>query len=101
MQSNTAISAGQWWRLATPAFLHADIPHLACNSLALWGFGRHAERLFGPKKFLAVFAASNLAGFAASYRFTQHNSVGSSGRDQLSHLAIVQGNILSAEHIVE
>ncbi|HRH68996.1 MAG TPA: rhomboid family intramembrane serine protease [Flavobacteriales bacterium] len=37
---------GQWYRLFTHAFIHADWPHLAVNMFVLYMFGRNVEMLF-------------------------------------------------------
>lgn len=43
----TALSAGQFWRLWTPALLHFSVLHLAFNLLWLWEFGRRIEEAQG------------------------------------------------------
>jgi membrane associated rhomboid family serine protease len=36
---------GQWYRLLTHAFVHADTMHLVVNMFVLWSFGSSVERL--------------------------------------------------------
>src|SRR5262245_49168520 len=33
------VATGDWWRLGTGMFLHADPMHLFVNAIALWWFG--------------------------------------------------------------
>ncbi len=73
------ITAGQYWRLLTPLFLHADIMHLAANSFSLVIFGQVVERLFGTRKFLLVYFAAGILGNIASFAFTPARSLGASG----------------------
>lgn len=47
LQHNALIAAGQWWRLLTPAFLHADFIHLAVNSASLNNLGPLVESTAG------------------------------------------------------
>ena len=54
MQNNAAISAGQWWRLITPAFLYMNLIHLAVNSMALHSLERFSDR----GRFLAIYTIS-------------------------------------------
>ncbi len=79
MQSNAAVSAGQWWRLATPAFLHLNLMHLAVNSMALNSLGPEVEGFSDQGRFLAIYAISAVTSFAASYALNPHHSLGSSG----------------------
>ncbi len=37
---------GQWYRMLTSGFLHADFIHLGINMYVLWGFGQQIESLF-------------------------------------------------------
>jgi rhomboid protease GluP len=60
------VAAGEWWRLVTVAFLHADAVHLALNGVALYLGGRLLEPLVGRAWLLALFAAGTLGGAAAS-----------------------------------
>ena len=57
-----ATQDGQWWRLATAMFLHFGVLHLALNMWALWDVGRLVERLYGRKRFIALYLACGVAG---------------------------------------
>lgn len=57
-----ATKDGQWWRLATAMFLHFGVMHLGMNMWALWDCGRLVERLYGSRRFLAIYLGSGLAG---------------------------------------
>ncbi len=48
------------WQLVTYAFLHASLPHIAFNMLALVMFGAPLEHTWGPRRFLAYFMVSVL-----------------------------------------
>lgn len=74
-------STGDYWRLATAALLHGSVLHLALNLFCIWVAGRSLERLIGRLWFLAAFAATALAGSAASMAFGADNvvSIGASG----------------------
>lgn len=61
-----ALAQGQIWRAFTACFLHADLMHLAMNSLALYYFGPIIERSFGPWKTLLFFVLTGLIGSLAS-----------------------------------
>lgn len=76
---NEAILAGQFWRLFTALFLHADLLHLAFNSYALWIFGPQVEAPYGHLRFLLIYLVSGLGASAASFLFTPAASVGASG----------------------
>ena len=76
---NALIGLGEFWRLLTAMFLHADLMHLIFNMMALYILGRDIERFFGKKKFLAIYFISGLIGSGASYLFIDSVSVGASG----------------------
>ncbi len=46
---------GEWHRLISNAFIHADMGHLLFNMIALWSFGTYVERAFS---FLFPFGTS-------------------------------------------
>jgi membrane associated rhomboid family serine protease len=61
-----AVANGDWWRLVTSAFLHANFIHLAMNMLALWLFGSQLERYVGSLRFGLIYLVSGLAGSAGA-----------------------------------
>jgi len=75
------LTVGQPWRLASAAFLHAGIIHLAFNMWALWQTGRLAERFYGNVQFALIYGVSMLSGSIASLFFSARAgvSVGASG----------------------
>lgn len=76
---NALIGLGEFWRLLTAMFLHADLMHLIFNMMALYILGRDIERFFGKSKFLVIYFVSGLIGSAASFVFVDSVSVGASG----------------------
>lgn len=46
-----AINRGQWYRLLTSGFIHADVMHLGFNMLTLWFFGRLLEEQYFAVQF--------------------------------------------------
>jgi membrane associated rhomboid family serine protease len=76
------VAGGEWWRLITAAFLHADTPiHILFNMYALYLFGPPLESAFGRLRFLALYLLSALGGCVASYAFSSpiQPSLGASG----------------------
>jgi rhomboid protease GluP len=76
---NPLIEAGQFYRLLTAAFVHADLQHLLFNCFALYFIGPVVESLFGKWRFLPIYLASAIMGTAMSYAFSDSLSVGASG----------------------
>jgi len=71
---------GEWWRLATGAFLHADIRHLLLNMIMFFLLGRRLERQTGPAVFIAVCATSMIWGSAGALLAAPNTAVvGASG----------------------
>ena len=56
------VAEGEWYRLVTGGFLHANLMHLGFNMFALWILGRQLEPALGRATFAAVYGASLLAG---------------------------------------
>lgn len=72
------------WQLFTYAFLHGSIGHLFFNMLGLWMFGSELERLWGPKRYMQMLAASVLSAALIQLAFTfmigsSNPTVGASG----------------------
>lgn len=59
------VADGDYWRLLTSAFLHADILHIAFNMYALYLFGPFVERALGTVRF--VIAYLTMAVFASVF----------------------------------
>ncbi len=76
---NDLISAGEWWRLLTAAFLHFGLFHLLMNSFSLYQLGPQVERLFGRGRFLVIYLLAGLYGNLLSYLFSTSLSAGASG----------------------
>ncbi|KAH9685771.1 RHOMBOID-like protein 10 [Citrus sinensis] len=76
---NSLIDKGQFWRLATSAFLHANIAHLMVNCYSLNSIGPTMEKICGPRRYLGVYFSSAIASSAMSYRFCNSPAVGASG----------------------
>jgi membrane associated rhomboid family serine protease len=72
---------GEWWRIVTSGFLHANLIHLGLNMFLLYVLGQVLEPAIGSARFLAIYLVSLIAGSAGAllledpYRFT----IGASG----------------------
>lgn len=73
------IRSGEYYRLLSGAFLHADIFHLMFNCYALYVIGSQMESFLGKGKYLIVYLFSAIIGSLASITFNQGASVGASG----------------------
>jgi len=76
---NQLILQGEYWRLITPMFLHADIMHLFANSFSLYLFGEAIEHIMGTGKFILIYLLSGLLGNVVSFAFSANPSLGASG----------------------
>ncbi|GAB3987624.1 rhomboid family intramembrane serine protease [Spirosoma daeguense] len=81
---------GQYYRLLTSGFLHADWPHLIFNMLSLYFFGGFIEQVFGmlfgsiaPLFFIGFYLAaiviSDIPSFLKHRNNSNYNSLGASG----------------------
>ena len=75
------VKNGEFYRLFTSMFLHADFIHLLCNMYALWLLGPIVERYYGRLKYAFIYLASGLLGSLFSCVFMSSNalSIGASG----------------------
>jgi membrane associated rhomboid family serine protease len=74
------VADGEWWRLVTSAFLHANLVHLAFNMLMLWWFGQALESALGRGRFVGIYLVSALAGSAGALLLSPDSyTLGASG----------------------
>jgi membrane associated rhomboid family serine protease len=64
------IAAGQYWRLFTSMFLHANLIHLGLNAYALFLFGHIIERELGRLRFALIYVCTGLFAGAVSFAFS-------------------------------
>lgn len=82
-----AINRGQYYRLLTSGFIHADFMHLIFNMLTLWFFGKVLEEryfmYFGKFTFLIFYLAaitlSDLPSYIKHKNNSSYASLGASG----------------------
>ena len=82
-----AVGRGQWWRLVTHGFLHADGTHLLFNMITLFFFGATMERVLVPHVGAVGFVLFYLVGIVVAIlpshlhhrRDQYYRSLGASG----------------------
>lgn len=75
-----AIIKGQYWRLITPIFLHANLLHLGLNMLNFLLLGLMIEHIFGHVRFILIYLLTGIFSILASLVFAPLEiSVGASG----------------------
>lgn len=75
------VADGQFWRLFTAMFLHANILHLAFNMYALYLFGNAIEDALGTVRFATIYFLCGFLASVTSFSFGDENriAVGASG----------------------
>lgn len=78
------IEDGEWYRIVTSMFLHADIQHLFSNMLILYYIGNVVEKHIGCVPYMIIYFLSGIVGnmFSAGYEMltgSYVSSVGASG----------------------
>lgn len=73
------VQNGEFYRLITCAFLHANEFHIFFNMYALYNIGKEIERFYGKAKYLFIYLGSALIGSLFSCVLTNSYSVGASG----------------------
>jgi membrane associated rhomboid family serine protease len=73
------VAGGEYWRLITSAFLHANLIHIGFNMLALWWFGAPVEEYLGRARYIGLYIVSGLAGAAGALYTNKLITVGASG----------------------
>ena len=70
------VAAGQYYRLLTAAFLHANLIHLVFNMLALAQLGPGLEQRLGRVRFLGLYLLSALGGSTLSFLISDPGALG-------------------------
>ena len=60
------VAAGEWWRIVSSAFLHANLLHIGFNGYLLWQLGQLLEPVMQRGRYLAVYAAGLAGGSAGA-----------------------------------
>lgn len=75
-----SIRNGEYYRLLTGAFIHANILHLGCNCYALYVLGTQVESYFSKIKYIIIYILSALSASLFSMIFAKNTaSIGASG----------------------
>ena len=75
-----SIRNGEYYRLLTGAFIHANILHLGCNCYALYVLGTQVESYLGKIKYVIIYILSALSASLFSMIFAKNTaSIGASG----------------------
>lgn len=70
------VEQGEWYRLLSATFLHANVMHLVMNGIGLYLAAVPLERLLHRAWFAAVYAVSAVGGSFMSLAFNTPNTVG-------------------------
>jgi rhomboid protease GluP len=75
------VKSGEFYRLFTSMFLHADLIHLVFNMYALYCIGPQVERYYGKGRYLFIYFISGLFGslFSCLFMSNEAYGVGASG----------------------
>lgn len=77
--ATSEVQRGQWWRVVSAAFVHAGLIPLAVSMLGLWSVGSSAERIYGRRPYLLIFAGSAMIGSAVSLHLSAQYMVFAGG----------------------
>jgi rhomboid protease GluP len=78
IKHNEWILNGEWWRLITPMFLHADLIHLGMNMYFLYRLGPVLEKFYGPNKFTLFYFTTAFTGVVLDFVFSPNPALGAS-----------------------
>jgi rhomboid protease GluP len=67
----------EWWRLVTAMFLHGGLIHIGFNMMVLMDVGPVVEEVYGSPRYLFLYVATGVSGFALS-AFHGNPAVGAS-----------------------
>lgn len=63
----TLVESGEWFRLISANFLHANLIHIVLNGIGLLFLGTFLEKLMGPWRLALIYGISALGGSLASF----------------------------------
>lgn len=75
------VQYGEYWRIFTSGWVHANIMHIAFNAYGIYVLGTITERLYGTKPLLVIYFAALMGGSGLSMVFYDPNipTLGASG----------------------
>jgi len=74
------VAHGEWWRLVTSMFLHANFLHIAVNMYSLYFAGSILEHLIGRWRFFLLYMVAGVAGSAGALVWSPNTpTLGASG----------------------
>jgi rhomboid protease GluP len=79
LMNKSDVKDGEWYRLFTSNFLHADIVHILVNMYSLYNLGGNVLSIFRPAGFALIYITSGITGSLFSFLFNQSASRGSLG----------------------
>jgi rhomboid protease GluP len=72
--------SGEWWRLITYMFLHANLLHIAFNMWCLWDLGGLCESLYGRWTYAAIYFTTGIGAGLATLAWNRSAlTIGASG----------------------
>jgi membrane associated rhomboid family serine protease len=75
-----SVGQGDWWRVVTAMFLHANFLHIAVNMYSLYWAGTILESVIGRWRFFLLYMAAGIAGSAGALVWSPTTpSLGASG----------------------
>lgn len=77
----SVLQNGQWYRVLTAMFLHADMEHILSNMLVLYVLGEMVEKEMGHIRYLVMYIFAGIGGSMASLyiNYIANDTVGSLG----------------------
>lgn len=73
------IKLGEFWRLFTPALIHANLLHILFNLLWFWMLGKEIEKTLGPNRFVVLILIIAIGSNTLQYLMTGFEFLGLSG----------------------
>ena len=74
------VASGEFYRLFTCMFFHADLLHLIFNMYALYILGTRVERYYGSKRYIVLYLISGLVASLFSCVFNNINVITTDGK---------------------